>query len=84
VEELESYYHAGSLDVVVESAGPLSKAVKAWAQDYVASRSEAKVIKIREKINPDLLSGIVIKYGDKKIDLSLNQVLINLKESIAN
>ncbi|KAH8832719.1 OSCP, subunit 5 of the stator stalk of mitochondrial F1F0 ATP synthase [Flagelloscypha sp. PMI_526] len=77
--------YKGELNVVVTSATPLTKEIlsrleTSLKQSQAASKS--KVLKVTNKVNPTILGGLVVDFGDKSIDLSvqsrvnkLNQVL---------
>ncbi|KAJ7072423.1 ATP synthase subunit 5 [Mycena amicta] len=71
-ELVEKY--RGELTVVVTSAAPLPKDVlprleAALKQSQAGQK--AKLLKVTNKVNPSVLGGIVVDFGDKTIDLSV-------------
>jgi len=78
--ELVAQYK-GELDVIVTSAFPLPKDVlsrlEASLKQSNAAQS-AKVLKITNKVNPSVLGGIIVDFGDKTIDLSVQSRVTKL------
>jgi F-type H+-transporting ATPase subunit O len=78
--ELVSKYNK-ELNVVVTSATPLPKDVltrlEATLKQSQAAQ-QAKTVKIANKINPSVLGGIVVDFGDKTIDLSVSSRVTKL------
>ncbi|KAG1747245.1 ATP synthase delta subunit-domain-containing protein [Suillus paluster] len=72
--ELVSKYK-GELEVVVTSAAPLLKDVSSWLETILEqsqAAQQAKSLKITNKVNPSVLGGIIVDFGDKSIDLSVS------------
>ncbi|KAG0706798.1 OSCP, subunit 5 of the stator stalk of mitochondrial F1F0 ATP synthase [Suillus ampliporus] len=72
--ELVSKYK-GELEVVVTSAAPLLKDVSSRLETILKqsqAAQQAKSLKITNKVNPSVLGGIVVDFGDKSIDLSVS------------
>ena len=82
-KELEILLNSDQVTVTVESAKVLDQKAKDWLTKYLSTIITDKKIIITETINPKLLSGYIIKYQDKELDLSLEGILSNLKEQIA-
>ena len=85
MEELEKLYltEKGIIKTTITAKEKLAdKEVKQIA-DLVSQRSGKKV-EIREELNDALIGGVVIKYQDKVIDLSIKKQLNNLANLKAN
>ena len=52
-------------------------------KNIIEQRSSKKVI-IKEQLNQNILGGVVIKYQDKLLDLSLKKQLNNLSKQLSN
>ncbi|KAF7315350.1 p-loop containing nucleoside triphosphate hydrolase protein [Mycena indigotica] len=71
-ELVEKY--RGELTVVVTSAAPLPKDVLSRLETALKQSQagqKAKVLKVSNKVNPSVLGGLVVDFGDKTIDLSV-------------
>ncbi|KAH7927124.1 OSCP, subunit 5 of the stator stalk of mitochondrial F1F0 ATP synthase [Leucogyrophana mollusca] len=67
--------YKGELEVVVTSAAPLPKDVSSRLETVLKqsqAAQQAKTLKITNKVNPAVLGGIVVDFGDKSIDLSVS------------
>ncbi len=82
-KELETLLNSDEVTVTVESAKSLDQKAKDWIIKHLATIITDKKIIISETINPTLLSGYLIKYQDKELNLSLSGILNNLKEQIS-
>ncbi len=51
-------------------------------KDFLITQSKAKKILVKEKINKDILGGVIIKYDDKILDNSLKTKIKDLNMSI--
>lgn len=81
-KELEALFNQDQITVTVESAKALDKKTKDWLSEHLAKIITDKKIIISEIINPTLLSGYLIKYQDKELNLSLNRILNDLRSQI--
>ncbi|KZT28931.1 ATP synthase subunit 5 [Neolentinus lepideus HHB14362 ss-1] len=71
--ELVSQYK-GELTVVVTSANALPRDTLSRLESTLKqsqAAQQAKTLKITNKVNPSILGGIVVDFGDKTIDLSV-------------
>ncbi|CAE6458396.1 unnamed protein product [Rhizoctonia solani] len=67
--------HKGELEVVVTSATPLEKNVLSKLEATLKSSqaaSQAKSVRVINKVNPSILGGLLVDFGDKTIDLSVS------------
>ncbi|KAF9010655.1 ATP synthase subunit 5 [Cyathus striatus] len=77
--------HRGELNVVVTSATPLAKDVLTRLESTLKqsqAAQAAKVLKITNKVNPSVLGGIIVDFGDKTIDLSVQSRVTKLNNLI--
>ncbi|KDQ57536.1 hypothetical protein JAAARDRAFT_58144 [Jaapia argillacea MUCL 33604] len=72
--ELVALYK-GELSVIVTSASPLPKDTLSRLETTLKqsqTAQQAKTLKITNKVNPSILGGIVVDFGEKSIDLSVS------------
>jgi F-type H+-transporting ATPase subunit O len=65
--------HKGELTVTVTSATPLPKDILTRLETTLKqsqTAQKAKVLKISNKVNPTVLGGLIVDFGDKTVDLS--------------
>ena len=76
--------YKGILDVEVVSANPLSDELKESLKNKLSKKLDKTII-LNEKIDKDIIGGIVLFINGKMIDLSvkneLNQIKRQLKET---
>ncbi|EPQ57403.1 F1 complex, OSCP/delta subunit of ATPase [Gloeophyllum trabeum ATCC 11539] len=78
--ELVAQYK-GELTVVVTSANPLPRETLSRLESTLKqsqAAQQAKSLKITNKVNPSILGGIVVDFGDKTIDLSVQSRVTKL------
>ncbi|EJF60799.1 hypothetical protein DICSQDRAFT_181063 [Dichomitus squalens LYAD-421 SS1] len=71
--ELVANYR-GELNVTITSAAPLPKDIQTRLETLLKqsqAAQQAKSLKITNKINPAVLGGVVVDFGEKTIDLSV-------------
>ncbi|KAH8985990.1 OSCP, subunit 5 of the stator stalk of mitochondrial F1F0 ATP synthase [Lactarius hatsudake] len=67
--------HKGELNVTVTSAVPLTKDVLTRLETTLKqsqTAQQAKSLKLTNKVNPSVLGGLVVDFGEKTIDLSVS------------
>ncbi|KIK09752.1 hypothetical protein K443DRAFT_671073 [Laccaria amethystina LaAM-08-1] len=82
--ELVSQYK-GELTVTVTSATPLTKDVLTRLETTLKqsqTAQAAKVLKITNKVNPAVLGGLIVDFGDKTIDLSVQSRVTKLNSAL--
>ncbi|THU87705.1 F1 complex, OSCP/delta subunit of ATPase [Dendrothele bispora CBS 962.96] len=82
--ELVAQYR-GELNVTVTSAAPLPKDVLTRLESTLKqsqAAQEAKSLKITNKVNPSLLGGFLVDFGDKTIDLSVSSRVTKLNNAL--
>lgn len=82
--ELVAQYK-GELTVLVTSAKPLPKDVVTRLETTLKQSQagqKAKVLKLVNKVNPSVLGGIVVDFGDKTIDLSVSSRVTKLNNAL--
>ncbi len=72
----------GVVKAEVTSVYGLSDELIDVLKNYVSSKTDAKSINFQYKEDEELLGGLVLRYQDKVLDLSLKKNLGDLKESI--
>lgn len=74
----------GELEVEIISARKLSTESQNIITNFLKKQSQLSKINIKETIDPEILGGFIIRYGDKIIDGSIKQNLINFKRTLNN
>jgi F-type H+-transporting ATPase subunit delta len=72
----------GQIEAEITSANELSRETVKLLKAYIAKLSGAREIKVDEKVDRNILGGVVIKYGDKVLDGSLKNSLAELKDKL--
>lgn len=72
----------GIIDAEVVSARELDKTIVKLLNGHIAELSGARKVLLKQKINKNVLGGVVIKYGDRVLDASLKTQLKELKENL--
>ncbi|KAI0342086.1 OSCP, subunit 5 of the stator stalk of mitochondrial F1F0 ATP synthase [Trametopsis cervina] len=66
--------HKGELTVTITSSTPLPKDAQTRLESVLKqsqAAQAAKTVKVVNKVNPSILGGIVVDFGEKSIDLSV-------------
>ncbi|KAI0739601.1 hypothetical protein C8Q80DRAFT_1240735 [Daedaleopsis nitida] len=66
--------YKGELNVTITSAAPLPRDIQTRLETLLKqsqAAQQAKSLKITNKVNPTVLGGVVVDFGDKTIDLSV-------------
>jgi ATP synthase F1 delta subunit len=53
-------------------------------EKFIKARARSEDVELTEKIDSSLLGGVVLRYGNKSLDLSLKNKLAELKRQIVN
>lgn len=75
---------SGILEIEIITARPLSKSSDAGIKEYLANKSGASEVEILEEVEPSILGGFILRYGDKVVDASLKQSLLSFEKQISN
>ena len=78
---LENEDRRGEVDVEVTTAVELSDDLRRRIT-VTASRYAGKTARLIEKVDPDLLGGLVLRVGDRKIDSSLARRIHDARENL--
>jgi len=73
--------YKGELNVTVTSASPLPRDVLSRLESTLKqsqTAQEAKSLKLTNKVNPSVLGGLVVDFGEKTIDLSVSSRISKL------
>jgi F-type H+-transporting ATPase subunit delta len=68
--------------VSVQSATELNESDKTSIQQYVQKLTGAKSVELHTEINPSVIGGMVIKFGDNLLDSSVAAKLRKLKKEL--
>jgi F-type H+-transporting ATPase subunit delta len=68
----------------VKSVYPIGSDLEKTILDYIKKESKMSQVEIENKIDKEILGGVVIKYDDKIFDASLKTKLNRLRESLLN
>jgi|LauGreDrversion4_2_1035121.scaffolds.fasta_scaffold62169_2 F-type H+-transporting ATPase subunit delta len=74
--------HEGIEKVSVQTASALSNDDQKHIQQYVLKATGAKSVEIDAQINPAIIGGMVIKFGDNLLDTSIAAKLRKLKKEL--
>lgn len=75
--------HNGIVEATVTSTKPLESKYLKKIQNAIAGSSfvgEGKTLKLVNKVNPDILGGLVVEVGDRTVDLSLSGKVAKLNK----
>ncbi|MBD3248293.1 ATP synthase F1 subunit delta [Candidatus Falkowbacteria bacterium] len=73
---------ADAADTEIVSSHDLDKKLLDALKDFVSKRAGAKEITMIERKDKKLLGGVILRYGDKLLDLSLRRKLEEFKREI--
>ncbi|MBP7653719.1 ATP synthase F1 subunit delta [Candidatus Dependentiae bacterium] len=71
------------INVYVESAVQLEDGVRNRIKDFLKKQT-GKTILYNEKVNPDLVGGLVIKFGEKTLNCSLSRNIELMSKELLN
>jgi F-type H+-transporting ATPase subunit delta len=72
----------GIIEAEIVSAMELNKATFKDLNNFIAELSGAKRVETKETVDKKILGGVVLKFGDKVVDVSVKSRLYNLRNSI--
>jgi len=72
----------GIVEAEVVSREKLNSGTKKEIERYIEKKYKAEKVEIKEKINPEVVGGAVIRVGDEVIDGSVSGQLKKLKSSL--
>ncbi|KAL2160361.1 hypothetical protein VTH06DRAFT_1534 [Thermothelomyces fergusii] len=77
----------GEVEVIVTSAQSLDSKALARVEGAVAKSSYAgngKKLKVTNKVNPDIVGGVIVEVGDRTIDLSVSSKLAKMNKLLTD
>ncbi len=79
-----SIYRAsqGIEKVTVQSAAPINEQDQQSIKQFVKQKTGAREIELHTEINPSVIGGLVIKFGDNLLDTSISAKLRKLKKEL--
>lgn len=75
------YEHKGIVKAIVESAIPMEEVEVVKLQERLSGVTGKEVI-LKNKVNPEILGGLVVQVGDKVIDGSVKNKLNNMMDDL--
>jgi F-type H+-transporting ATPase subunit delta len=81
IEEFNAIWNKKNkiVKATITTAQEIDKSISQSLEDYIKKLSGAEKLEVENKINKDLISGTIIKYGDRILDNSLKTKINNLK-----
>jgi F-type H+-transporting ATPase subunit delta len=80
---LEIYYESkGLVNVEVTSAAELDQSSVTSIKSMIAAHTGAKEVNLELSVNPGLIGGLIIKYGDNLMDTSITTQIRKLKKEL--
>jgi len=73
-----------TVEAEIVTARVISKQAIAELEKFIKARAGSDKVEMSEKIDPSLLGGVVLRYGNKSLDLSLKDKLVKLKENLVS
>jgi F-type H+-transporting ATPase subunit delta len=74
----------GTAEAEIVTARKISQQAIAELEKFIKTRAGSNEVELKEKIDHSLLGGVVLRYGNKSLDLSLKNKLAELKRQIVN
>jgi F-type H+-transporting ATPase subunit delta len=74
--------HQGIEKVTVQSAAPINEQDQQSIKQFVKQKTGAREIELHTEINPSVIGGLVIKFGDNLLDTSISAKLRKLKKEL--
>lgn len=83
-DQLEDRYneHHGIANATVVSAIPLSEDSLGKVKELLASYLQADKIMLANEVDPNIIGGIVVRYKDKLLDMSVASELRNIRKEL--
>jgi F-type H+-transporting ATPase subunit delta len=72
----------GIVKAEVVSANPIDKKMKKVLEKMIIEAGAGKKIDVVEKVDKGIIGGIILRYGDKVLDLSLRNKLEKFKKEL--
>lgn len=85
--EVLSNAHHGLVEATVTSAEPLDSKILGRLESAIAKSQfvgNGKTLKVNNKINPDILGGIIVEVGDRTVDLSISAKIGRLNKLLTD
>jgi F-type H+-transporting ATPase subunit O len=79
--------HRGEVELVVTSASQLDNKTLSRLESAVAKSEYAgqgKKLKVTNKVNPDVLGGLIVEIGDRTIDLSVSSKIAKMNKLLTD
>jgi F-type H+-transporting ATPase subunit delta len=73
-----------TVEAEIVTARAISREAIAELEEFIKARAGSDKVEMSEKVDLGLLGGVVLRYGNKSLDLSLKTKLADLKRQITN
>ena len=70
----------GRVEAEVASAAPLAAETLAELEAYVVAQTGASQVDLSQRLDPTILAGFVLRFGDQVLDGSVRQLIGQLKK----
>ena len=74
--------YEGITEVEIISARKIDKKLMISLEEFVSKKSKSKKNIITEKEDESIIGGVILRYGDKSLDLSIKEKLNKFKEQL--
>lgn len=74
----------GEVEAEIITARTVGKGIIAELKEFIRERAGSDKVTLKESVDEGLLGGVVLRYGNKSLDLSLKNKLAELKRQIIN
>ena len=75
--------HDGVITCVVTSAAPLDEEARNKVKDLAAKKYPGKSITLSEKVDKNLIGGVIVRIGDEQYDGSVSRRLNDLRRKFS-
>lgn len=85
--EILSSAHHGLVEATVTSAEPLDSRILGRLESALSKSKfvgSGKTLKINNKVNPDILGGLIVEVGDRTVDLSISAKISRLNKLLTD
>lgn len=74
----------GIVKVEIVSAGVLTKNILDELNSYIEREADAKQVEVIEKVDKSIIGGVILRHGDKILDMSIKNRLREMRNILRN
>lgn len=71
-------------EVEIISARKIDKTLMKSLEEFISKKSKSKKTIVTEKEDESIIGGVILRYGDKSLDLSIKEKLNKFKEQLVS